>query len=743
MSCLTRRFRIPTVVIGIVGTLSVGLGTILPAQSFEGIHTAQRNLLSNPPRIPSVSSHISPQPALSDIGNEPIAATSPKGESPAANSADVPSTTSAEPQIREESPTEASNRVVDAIGVTPSSEASPLLDLVAEGLESSPTIDRTQESVNPAPAQPNLAAVQATPQPDLQPPPQTQPSSPLAANGTLPSFDSAFDLAGQVAQPDSAAELAPSQPQVPAAPVTSSLPENVSTSPTDPALAFTPHSPAGYVEISNGIYVPESFLKADSQFRQSREARYQAWAVYQAQLAQQSSMIAALLPYETLYGNSISPGVAVSYSGMVNRPTPTDRFPLYPLSNAVPISSNYGWRTHPITGQQRFHTGIDLATATGTPVLASLSGVVEYAGSMDGYGNTVILRHLDGSIQTLYAHLSTLYVEVGESVKQGQPIALSGSTGNSTGPHLHFEIRQRAADGWSAIDINQIVAFAQSVLQSAQATAQAAATIVPPSLPFELTPPAKPSLLSEPLTSPASQTALRVALEVNVSALTVGASTPMMVTNTNGQLLTTLSAMQAFDAVPTPAGIALSGRTYNQPIFVAPANGGMIALNGHYYRGKLLLGIQPTHTGITAINWVDLEQYLYSVVPSEAYPSWGKDALQAQAIAARSYAMYYRQHPVSPDWYDLCSDTRYQAYNGAESEVNTTTAAVNATRSQVLVQNNEVLQALYASTDALSVSAHNGVGMSQWGAADMAAQGQSYLTILGHYYPGATLSAIQ
>ena len=141
----------------------------------------------------------------------------------------------------------------------------------------------------------------------------------------------------------------------------------------------------------------------------------------------------------------------------------------------------------------------------------------------------------------------------------------------------------------------------------------------------------------------------------------------------------------------------------------------MIALNGHYYRGRILLGIQPNHAGITAVNWVDLEQYLYSVVPSEAYPSWGKAALQAQAIAARSYAMYYRYNPVSPDWYDLCGDTRYQAYNGAERETNTTTAAVDATRSQVLVHNNTVVQALYASTDALTASAHNGVGMSSMG----------------------------
>lgn len=105
------------------------------------------------------------------------------------------------------------------------------------------------------------------------------------------------------------------------------------------------------------------------------------------------------------------------------------------------FSSNFGWRTHPIFGVQRFHNGLDFAADYGSPIYASQNGVVLFAGWYGGYGNTVILDHGNG-ITSLYAHASQVYVHEGQTVRQGDVVAAIGSTGLSTGPHLHFEVRE-------------------------------------------------------------------------------------------------------------------------------------------------------------------------------------------------------------------------------------------------------------------------------------------------------------
>ncbi len=110
---------------------------------------------------------------------------------------------------------------------------------------------------------------------------------------------------------------------------------------------------------------------------------------------------------------------------------------IYPLKS-VYITSYYGSRT--LNGKYDFHYGIDLRAANGTSVMASDGGKVIYAGSMGSYGTLIKIEHDNGNV-TYYAHLSSLSVKVGERVYQGQVIAKSGSTGNVTGPHLHFEIR--------------------------------------------------------------------------------------------------------------------------------------------------------------------------------------------------------------------------------------------------------------------------------------------------------------
>ncbi|MBW4699795.1 MAG: peptidoglycan DD-metalloendopeptidase family protein [Aphanocapsa lilacina HA4352-LM1] len=104
------------------------------------------------------------------------------------------------------------------------------------------------------------------------------------------------------------------------------------------------------------------------------------------------------------------------------------------------LSSRFGMRHHPIFKVRKMHTGIDVAARSGTPIRAADDGTVLYAGWYGGYGRCVIVSH-GGTLSTLYAHASRLFVTVGQTVKKGDPLAAVGSTGFSTGPHLHFEVR--------------------------------------------------------------------------------------------------------------------------------------------------------------------------------------------------------------------------------------------------------------------------------------------------------------
>jgi len=106
----------------------------------------------------------------------------------------------------------------------------------------------------------------------------------------------------------------------------------------------------------------------------------------------------------------------------------------------APITSDFGWRIHPIYGTRRLHAGTDFGVDEGTPVHAADGGVVVEAGWVSGYGYTVIIDHGNG-MSTLYAHNSEVAVSPGQTVSKGQVVSYSGNTGGSTGPHLHFEVR--------------------------------------------------------------------------------------------------------------------------------------------------------------------------------------------------------------------------------------------------------------------------------------------------------------
>lgn len=113
----------------------------------------------------------------------------------------------------------------------------------------------------------------------------------------------------------------------------------------------------------------------------------------------------------------------------------------FPYVSPVPmaVSSGFGYREHPNSGELRFHYGVDLAADSGQPVLAFADGQVSFAGKDDEYGNYCILSHAEG-FSTLYAHMSRLAVEEGQEVEIGQELGIVGQTGNATGPHLHFEL---------------------------------------------------------------------------------------------------------------------------------------------------------------------------------------------------------------------------------------------------------------------------------------------------------------
>lgn len=104
-----------------------------------------------------------------------------------------------------------------------------------------------------------------------------------------------------------------------------------------------------------------------------------------------------------------------------------------------PVTDPYGPRINPVTGEAGMHNGVDFGDPYGANILASKSGTVIFSGVMSGYGNTIVIDH-GGGVSTLYAHASSLLVGVGQTVSQGQVVALVGSTGMSTGPHIHFEI---------------------------------------------------------------------------------------------------------------------------------------------------------------------------------------------------------------------------------------------------------------------------------------------------------------
>jgi murein DD-endopeptidase MepM/ murein hydrolase activator NlpD len=148
------------------------------------------------------------------------------------------------------------------------------------------------------------------------------------------------------------------------------------------------------------------------------------------------------------------------------------------------ITSTFGWRSDPFLGTSKFHTGLDIAAPTGTPVHSADSGVVVYSQLYAGYGNVVVVKHANG-LFTLYAHNDRLLVKKGDYVATGQPLSLIGSTGRATGPHLHFEVHYNShyVDPKDYLLYRQSELVAMGELPSAkQGTLASAPTPLPPAI---------------------------------------------------------------------------------------------------------------------------------------------------------------------------------------------------------------------------------------------------------------------
>ncbi|MGL5083332.1 MAG: SpoIID/LytB domain-containing protein [Microcoleaceae cyanobacterium] len=196
------------------------------------------------------------------------------------------------------------------------------------------------------------------------------------------------------------------------------------------------------------------------------------------------------------------------------------------------------------------------------------------------------------------------------------------------------------------------------------------------------------------MVAPAQATLLlRIAVEDNSSQVKVGSSTPAVVRDNSGQILAKIPAKGGGVALFKNGKVAFNQRQASQ-LWVEPTGNGYVWIGNNWYRGRAL--ILPKNQGLIAVNYVDLEQYLYSVLGAEMDGNWPQEALKAQAVAARSYALYKRER--SNGTYDLGDDQSWQVYKGVSTESVGTQAAVNSTAGQILTYSGQVVLAVFHSS---------------------------------------------
>ncbi len=232
---------------------------------------------------------------------------------------------------------------------------------------------------------------------------------------------------------------------------------------------------------------------------------------------------------------------------------------------------------------------------------------------------------------------------------------------------------------------------------------------------------------------------MRVAVAKNASSLEVATSVDGYLMDLNGQNHCNLPAQSSLVLTPQGSGMAVGNCTLSNTAWLEPGEGGYVFVGDSWYKGRVLMITDGS--GLMAVNFVLMHDYLSSVVGSEMYVGWPAEALKAQAVAARSYALVHHVRHAQRA-YDLDNTQRYQAYKGIAKETNTTQAAVADTTGEFISYNGGIVESLYAASDAIVQAAHGGNGMSQTGAMELASKGYNYTQILGNYYPGTSLSRL-
>ncbi len=187
---------------------------------------------------------------------------------------------------------------------------------------------------------------------------------------------------------------------------------------------------------------------------------------------------------------------------------------------------------------------------------------------------------------------------------------------------------------------------------------------------------------------------LRIAIKKGVSAVQVGSSTPAIVKDAGGRPIGTLAPLDGFTVKARGSGVNLN-QWNSSYLIIEPKNDGVVWIGDRWYRGRVRVIRQGQ--GVTALNLVNIEEYLYSVVGAEAYPTWPEEALKSQAVVARTYALY-QASKASNRYYDLDTTTRTQVYKGLETEFVTTQDAVKATDGQVLTYKGKVILSAFHSS---------------------------------------------
>ncbi|MEB3342511.1 SpoIID/LytB domain-containing protein [Okeania sp.] len=187
---------------------------------------------------------------------------------------------------------------------------------------------------------------------------------------------------------------------------------------------------------------------------------------------------------------------------------------------------------------------------------------------------------------------------------------------------------------------------------------------------------------------------LRISIREGAKQVKIGSSTNAIIRDNLGREIGELRPAQGFAAELKSGKVSLANWSSGQ-IWIEPKGEGYVWIGDRWYRGRTQL--IPHKGGITAINYVNIEEYLYSVIGAEMNGNWPQEALKAQAVAARSYALNKRQENLN-NFYDLGNDQYWQVYQGIEKESPGTYAAVDATQGQVLTYNGQIILALFHSS---------------------------------------------